>query len=55
MHSAQIRTVNRQHAKHVAAARACAPQRGLAALKARVAQQFHFPAVLLLAVRGIRD
>ncbi|GLC94413.1 hypothetical protein Tamer19_38210 [Cupriavidus sp. TA19] len=55
MHSVQIRTANRQHAKHVAAARACAQHRGLAALQVSVAQQFHLPAVLLLAVRGIRD
>lgn len=54
MHSVQTHSANRQHAKHVAYACACADLRD-SAIPQVIAQQAFLLAVLLLAVREARD
>jgi len=54
MHSVQIHSANRQHAKHVASACTCAHLRD-SAIPQVIAQQASLLAVLHLAVREARD
>lgn len=54
MHSAQFRTSNRQHALHVAGADAYVRPQDIFVLQS-VDQEVALPAVLLLAVREVRD